>query len=265
MKRRNKQFVCLSGAERTRPRRPCPGDEGYALIILLMLATVMLIALTAALPSVYTQGQREREEELIFRGNEYARAIAMFRRQFQRFPTEVKELKETNGMRFLRREYKDPMTKSGKWRFIHADASGTPIDSRTITRPRPRSPLGGEGSSRDRPSIFSDEREKESKDQEPPASDENEKEKSSFFGDGKELKGAFIIGVASMSNKNSIRVYNNKTRYSDWEFLGIEMGGGGTIPGMGGGVPGGAQQGGRGPGLGGRSGFPGIPPMKNNP
>lgn len=265
MKQRNKLFAFPSGAEQDRPRGLRLGDDGYALIILLMLATVMLIALTAALPSVLTQGQREKEEELIFRGNEYARAIATFRRQFQRFPTDVKELLETNGMRFLRREYKDPMTKGGKWRFIHADASGTPIDSRTFVRPRPTSPLGSDGASSDRKSIFSDEREKERKDPEPTAGEEEQKEKSSFFGDGKDMKGAFIIGVASTSNKNSIRVYNNKTRYSDWEFLGIEMGGGGMVPGMGGGIPGGGQPGGRGPGLGGRSGFPGVPPMKPNP
>ena len=76
------------------------------------------------------------------------------------------------------------------------------------------------------------------------------------------MKGAFIIGVASSSNKNSIRVYNNKTRYSDWEFLGIEMGGGGMVPGSGGGASGGGQFGGPGGGgFGGRPGMPGTPPL----
>jgi type II secretory pathway pseudopilin PulG len=229
-------------------------DRGFALLILLMLATVMLIALTAALPSILTQGQREKEEELIFRGSEYARAIANFRRQFRRFPTETKELLQTNGIRFLRREYADPMTRKGKWRYIHADASGTPIDSRTISRPKTTKPLGN-----DRQSMFSDEREKEKKESEPPSEAEEEKSKSSFFGN--EMKGAFIIGVASMSNKNSIRVYNNKTRYSDWEFLGIEMGGGGMIPGSGGGVPGGQTGGPGGGGFGGRPGMPGSSPL----
>ncbi len=230
-------------------RRIGASDGGFVLLILLMLATVMLIALTAALPSVMTQGRREKEEELIFRGNEYARAIAMFRRQFRRFPTDTKELLRTNGIRFLRREYKDPMTKSGKWRFIHADASGTPIDSRTIARPRGPRPLG-----EDRPSS-SDEREKKQTEQLSEA--EEEKSKSSFFGGPGEVKGAFIIGVASTSEKNSIRVYNNKTRYGDWEFLGIEMGaGGGLVPG-GGGIPGGGQ-GGPATGFGGRPGLPGA-------
>ena len=241
MRQHSEPSASLSEANSSRPSTRRRRDQGFALLILLMLATVMLIALTAALPSVYTQGRREKEEELIFRGNEYARAIAMFRRQFQRFPTNVKELLQTNGMRFLRHEYKDPMTKNGKWRFIHADASGAPIDSRTIARPKPPKPLGGD----------------ESKTGSDQSSAEEEKSKSSFFGDGKELKGAFIIGVASRSNKNSIRVYNNKTRYSDWEFLGIEAGGGrGAIPGAGA-IP----QGGRNPGQGNRPALPFSQPL----
>ena len=252
MKQPSKLSASPSGAEPRRASGSRRRDEGYALLILLMLATVMLIALTAALPSVYTQGQREKEEELIFRGNEYSRAIAMFRRQFQRFPTDVKELLETNGMRFLRREYKDPMTKHGKWRFIHADASGAPIDSRTIARPKPPKPLGGDRSTTESGPGSSDDKAAGDPDGQQAAAEE-EKSKSSFFGDGKDLKGAFIIGVASKSNKNSIRVYNNKTRYGDWEFLGIEAGGGrGGLPGAGG-VP----QGGRSPGPEGRPG--GLP------
>jgi len=256
MKPHSKSSASPSGAERRRPSGSARRDEGYALLILLMLATVMLIALTAALPSIYTQGQREKEEELIFRGNEYSRAIAMFRRQFQRFPADVKELLQTNGMRFLRREYKDPMTKHGKWRFIHADATGTPLDSRTIARPRPPKALGDDKSTTEAAPDTDEEKGTLDPDGEQAAA-EQEKSKSSFFGDGKEMKGAFIIGVASRSNKNSIRVYNNKTRYGDWEFLGIEAGGGrGALPGAGG-VP----QGGRNPGMDGRPGFPTNAPL----
>lgn len=259
MKRLSKLFASRSGAERPRPLGARRREEGFALLILLMLATVMLIALTAALPSVYSQGQREKEEELIFRGNEYARAIAMFRRQFQRFPTDVKELLETNGMRFLRHEYKDPMTKQGKWRFIHADAAGTPIDSRTIARPKPAKPLGDDRNSAGSATKSGDESESRETSVQQVTEEEDEKQKSSFFGDGKELKGAFIIGVASKSNKNSIRVHNNKTRYSDWEFLGIEAGANrGALPGAGG-VP----AGGRNPGMDGRPGLPSIPPLSD--
>ncbi len=231
------------------------------MVIIMMVTLLILISLTAALPDVYTAGMREREEELLFRGNEYARAIALFRRQFRRYPSSVKELLETNGIHFLRHEYPDPMTKKGKWRFIHADAAGTPLDSRTLARPKPPSALGSD-------SAFSDE-----KKENPPTTGKvgrfesgeegQPKETSAFFGEGKGVQGAFIIGVASMSNKNSIRVWNNKTRYSDWEFLGVEMGPGGMTPGQGSMPAGQGQQPQSmfGPGGQGGRGFPTMPPL----
>ena len=236
--------------------------HGYALLVIMMITLFILISLTAALPSVYTAGMRDREEELLFRGNEYARAIALFRRQFRRYPSSVKELLETNGIHFLRREYSDPMTKKGKWRFIHADAAGTPIDSRTLARPKPPSALGSD-------SAFSQEK----KESPPPpgkagrfesGEESKPKETSAFFGDKGAIQGAFIIGVASMSNKQSIRVWNNKTRYGDWEFLGVEMAPGGMMPGQMN-APGGAGQQpssmfGSPGGMGGR-GFPTMPPL----
>jgi len=192
----------------------------------MMTATLLLIALTAALPSIYTAGQREREEELIFRGTQYARAIALFRRQFRRYPTSVKELIETNGIRFLRREYPDPMSPKGKWRLIHADASGTPLDSRTLSRPtmaaagRPLSPSAGSQTQTGEEASRPLEAEQEGG------------ETSAFFGGVREIRGAFIIGVASTRRRESIRKWNGRTRYDEWEFLGVEMtpGGGGASP-----------------------------------
>jgi hypothetical protein len=100
------------------------------LIIVMMIATMLLIALSAVLPSVYQEGQRERENELVFRGLEYGKAVALFHRQFGRYPTSIKELLQTNGMRFLRKEYPDPMDPKGKWRFIHVNAAGVLLDSK---------------------------------------------------------------------------------------------------------------------------------------
>ncbi|HEV2492121.1 MAG TPA: hypothetical protein VG204_03520 [Terriglobia bacterium] len=109
-----------------------PGSRGYALLILMMMVTLLLVGMTAALPSIYTEAQREKEAELIFRGVQYQRAIAAFHQQFNRYPASVDELlKKTNGQRFLRQAFKDPMTKNGKWRFIHSDATGILVDSLT--------------------------------------------------------------------------------------------------------------------------------------
>jgi len=188
-------------------RSRAPGDprreSGYALLVVMMMATLLLISLTAALPSVYQEGQREREEELIFRGNEYARAIALFNRQFHRYPNSVKELLQTNRMRFLRREYKDPMSRKGRWRFIHAGPNGVVLDSKTLPRPSGQSPMGS------KPSTA------------PTTATEGKEEESAFFVKANQPVGALIVGVASSSHKESIRVFNGRTRYDEWEFLGV--------------------------------------------
>jgi type II secretory pathway pseudopilin PulG len=229
-------------------------DRGYALLIIMMAATILLISLTAALPNVYRAGQREREEELIFRGNEYARAIMLFQRQFRRYPTSVKELLQTNGIRFLRREYRDPMSRKGKWRFINADANGVVLNSKTIAPPKRPTPLGSSDS------TATSGKEEETKRS---ASEEESGTASSFFSN--EAKGGFIVGVASSSRKESIRVWNGRTRYDEWEFLGT--------PGnaAAGGVPPGGQQPQSGPqsspGQPGQRGpaMPGLPPPTDRP
>src|ERR1019366_1630848 len=120
------------------------GSEGMVLIIVMMVATLLLIALTAVLPSVYQEGQREREEELIFRGTQYGKAVALFHKQFGRYPVNTKELLQTNGIRFLRQEYRDPMDPKGKWRFIHVNAAGVLLDSKV--QPLGVNPQGQQGS-----------------------------------------------------------------------------------------------------------------------
>jgi len=176
-------------------------EQGYALIVMLMVVTILLVTLTAALPSIYQEGQREREEELLFRGNEYARAIALFYRQFRRYPVSVKELLSTNGLRFLRHPYPDPMTRQGKWRFIHAGPGGAILDSHTMSSGRRDQSAQGQS---DRSSMFG----------------QGTGSRSAFFSDSDQPRGASIVGVASMSKKESIRVWNGHTRYEDWEFLG---------------------------------------------
>jgi type II secretory pathway pseudopilin PulG len=221
----------------------------------MMLATLLLISLTAVLPSVYQEGQRAREEELIFRGTQYARAIALFHRQFQRYPTDVKELLQTNGIRFLRHTYKDPMTRSGKWRFIHANAAGVLLDSKL--RPLTPNLAGGMGTQPGtQPGTQTGSPPGTS--QNPPTGamfTANSQQSSAFFGDN-EVKGAFIVGAASPSRRESIRVWNKRTHYDEWEFLGVDL----NILGVPAGIPGQTATPGQSIRPGG-SGFPQMPSM----
>ena len=86
-----------------------PNNRGYAMAALLVGMSVMAVLMGALLP-VWTQmATREKEEELIFRGKQYARAIGLFQRKFANTPPpSIDVLVE---QRFLRKKYKDPITK----------------------------------------------------------------------------------------------------------------------------------------------------------
>jgi len=90
--------------------------EGYSIIILLVAISVLSIGLLVAIPVWQTQIQREKEEELIFRGKQYVEAI----RRYQlihpgRFPKNIEELIKE---KCLRKLFTDPMTELGEWNII---------------------------------------------------------------------------------------------------------------------------------------------------
>ena len=63
---------------------------------------------TAAMPVWRQMAQREKEEELVFRGQQYARAIGLFQRKYANaFPPSIDVLVE---QRFIRKKFKDPIT-----------------------------------------------------------------------------------------------------------------------------------------------------------
>ncbi|MGA2610498.1 MAG: hypothetical protein ABSH01_23890 [Terriglobia bacterium] len=261
-----KPLICLS----RRNSVGGPGlDSGYALLFVMIAATVLLVGLTAVLPSIYQEGQREREQELIFRGTQYARAIAGFHQKFQRYPTSVNELtKLTNGMRFLRKEFADPMTPNGKWRFVHANAQGVLLDSKTQGpqsggQGQPGAGQGTGGFGMSGPSSmggsaigqqgmggsgFGQSTGTFSLDSNPGGSTSSAQGNSAFFGEGNQGGGMYIVGVASTSHKQSIRIWNKKTHYDEWEFIGVDLGALGiatSIPGLPQGVSGQPGQGGQ--------------------
>jgi hypothetical protein len=99
-----------------------------ALFMVLMVIVGSLVVLTNAA----TQGQRQREDEMMWRGNQYVRAIKLYYRKTGHYPQNLDDLeKGVANVHFLRRAYKDPMNKNedGKWRFIYTNATGQIIGS----------------------------------------------------------------------------------------------------------------------------------------
>src|ERR1035438_6085120 len=106
-------------------------QSGYSLVMVIFLVATIIILTAVASPSILTQGRREREAETVWRGEQYERAIGLYFRKFGRYPTKVDDLtKQTNGVRFLRKAYTDPMNKDdGSWRFIYVGPNGQLIGS----------------------------------------------------------------------------------------------------------------------------------------
>ena len=55
------------------------GQRGYAMAALLVSIAVMGVQMSAAMPAYRHLAIREKEAELAFRGEQYARAIALYR------------------------------------------------------------------------------------------------------------------------------------------------------------------------------------------
>src|SRR5262245_56527282 len=101
-------------------------DAGFSLAALIFFLTAASILLSAAYPAYQMQARRDAEEELVFRGQEYDRAIQKFQRKFGVFPPSIDALIQTNGIRFLRHAYKDPITgKDFRLIYINPDGSVT--------------------------------------------------------------------------------------------------------------------------------------------
>jgi type II secretory pathway pseudopilin PulG len=169
-------------------------DEGYVLIILMFAVLVMSLGFLVAAPIWKTQIQREKEEELIFRGKQYVEAVRLYQiKNPGKYPEDIETLVEE---KFLRRQFKDPMTENGEWGIIIVQ-QGMQARQSTMAGPQQRrrqqQQPGGRGQSRGGGSI----------------------QKLMVVPQKvvESLKGARIIGVVSLSKENSIRIYNNETTY----------------------------------------------------
>lgn len=88
--------------------RPRLDDGGYIMVVLLIGIAVTAVWMGALLPSWHQQAVRQKEADLIFRGEQYARAIALYyRKNNQTLPTSIDALVSQH---YLRRKYLDPIT-----------------------------------------------------------------------------------------------------------------------------------------------------------
>src|SRR5690348_14432811 len=120
----------MTARDRAKSRRP--REKGYALLLVIFMATMLLMLATMAAPNIKTEGQREKEKEMIWRGQQYARGIKLYYRKLGRFPTSIDDLTKpkVGSLRFMRQAYKDPMNaQDGSWRLIYVGPAGQLIGS----------------------------------------------------------------------------------------------------------------------------------------
>jgi hypothetical protein len=119
-------------------------QDGYALLLVVFFMALLVVSTMSIGLRVLTEGRREKEKEMIWRGKQYTRAIKLYYRKTGRFPTTVDNLVQPSlgNIRFLRQAYKDPMNKDdGSWRFIYVGPAGQLIGS---LNPENNMPLGAQ-------------------------------------------------------------------------------------------------------------------------
>ncbi len=270
------------------PRRQ--RDGGYLLLSILLMMAMLIIAATVAAPRVVQQIKRDREEEMIHRGTEYARAIQKFYKKNGRYPASLDDL-DKGQIRYLRKRFKDPLTKDGKWKLLNYGdiqmllnnaAPGTPAaalgqqgSSLTpggaisaassaagggfqlnlgpqvqqqlqqqqkqqsqqpglVTGAPANSDQGNNSEGTSSPSGFSSSTPSNNNQgafsSNQPASGANQpggtsgNQPGSPFGQNpagtvQGFGGGAIVGVASMSKDPTIRIYNKKKKYDEWQFI----------------------------------------------
>jgi type II secretory pathway pseudopilin PulG len=210
------------------------GQEGYLLVAVMLLITVMLIAMAVEAPRIAQQIKREKEEELVHRGKEYAIAIKKYYHKVGTYPVSLEQLESTNNMRFLRQRFKDPMTPNGEWKLIHLGEAqiniptapaGTPGSTGTLNS----SPLGGAATPSPTPGRLGASSGLSSglsgglqSGNQPGAGGTMGTLNTSNIGTGlggSAQGGGPIIGVASTSKNTSIKEFNGNSEYDQWLFV----------------------------------------------
>ena len=86
-----------------------------ALLAALFMLHILALGMLVGRATYESELWRDREAELLFRGEQYVRAIQLFKARYTRAPGSVEELVEK---KCLRRAYTDPMSRDGSWLWV---------------------------------------------------------------------------------------------------------------------------------------------------
>jgi type II secretory pathway pseudopilin PulG len=153
-------------------------DDGYIMVALLVSMAVAAVWITVLLPAWRQQALRQKEDDLVFRGEQYARAIALYYNKNGAYPPSVDVLVT---QKFLRRKWKDPIT--GKDFLL--------VPAPSPTGQQAAQPVGGAGRTGGAAPTG--------------------------IAQGSQLTTGFL-GVRSESPATSIKIYLQQQVYNQWPF-----------------------------------------------
>lgn len=203
-------------------------EAGYTLVAMLALMTVVALFAMAIAPRVQQQGQREREREAIFRGEQVADAIRdfyIYRFNVLRIPGEqalpssMDQLLEglpviggsKNRMILRPSAARDPLTREAEWRFIGPRTNSLIELQQSIlfyTGSTVPVPPGREMQALQQLAapVFV------------VGANLKDRDPSSSSSAGDEVSGGPFVGVASRSKKASVLTYYGIEREDQWIF-----------------------------------------------
>jgi type II secretory pathway pseudopilin PulG len=191
-------------------------NQGYIILLLMFAVFVISIGLMVAVPVWETQIQREKEEELIFRGKQYVEAIRLFQQKMPgAFPREFDELLEEKCIRQL---YKDPMTGDGSWNVILL-APGL-ATGRTQSTQQRSSAFGRRQQRTSRTGRQQGRTQASQPDQKGRSGGSIAVQKVLIAPQEalSSIDNPQILGVVSKSTRQSIKIYNQQGSYDKWLF-----------------------------------------------
>jgi len=192
------------------------GESGYAFLAVLVLLVLVAVLLMVGFQPYTTVMQREREAELVFRGEAYVEAIRAYQGEHGgAYPTKLSDLLKPGPRRrrYIRQLYRNPFDPEGKWSLLAPGVTppkqgvgGLSSPGSLTPPPPPTPPRPGQLPGANQPLPFRL--------------------------DGQE--GQPIVGVYAKINKQSFREYRGKNSYDEWYFSPLVI----PVPGKPGGMPG---------------------------
>ena len=103
-------------------------EQGFTLVGALILTGLMGLGMLGYGEMASHAAQREKEAELLFRGNQYRLAIESYYRKEQRYPRTLADLvadrRSADPAHHLRKLYADPITGEATWGVLKAPDGG---------------------------------------------------------------------------------------------------------------------------------------------